>query len=196
MKKIPMMPRPKAWEGWCKGIRLGQVCCNSAHMPILLPLYIEDLLVQTTEVIPDHFGSNQTIITSNFPEDMEKCLNNEIRSMHRNMYLPSVQDDDHMMGMLSWEIVYNELISINYNKLERYFKKAYNLQVYFQADNVQFTYGKVYTIMWEIRKIILRVFKEYKPKNYKPRRREIVKTVTVSKPINVHWGKNGEPLPF
>jgi hypothetical protein len=183
-KRSPLGP------GYTKGIKLGGKCCNEAHFRMVLPLYIEDIL-QDKEIVSEMpwGGGNSITLTKKLPEALEDDITLMCKDMSNTYYINYAHDAEHVLKMFEMDVYEGRVYSENILKRERYAKRCYNLDIYWQADGVSLSYPQVMGMMSLLRRQISANFKMYKPKNYKPGRREIVNVMKMHTP----WNDN---LPF
>lgn len=187
MRKFNLIEKPKIGPGYRKGIKMGEAKCNNASFSILLPLYIEDILVDKTVAAP--FGGNSTI--KQLPSFIEDDINDIIKSFCYNQYSRSPEHHKQILDMFTMDVYGTTIHTESLVKKEIYAKKAYSLTMYWVSDgNISMSFGSLYYELMKIRSKIGTILKNYKPKNYRPRKRTII---SVNKIIPL-W-KCGE-LPF
>lgn len=178
-EKQQYMPRPKCWTGWNKGIKFGKACCNDSYFGLVLPMYMDDLIIKQAIVGQDPFGGTSTHTVYSLPEELEDTIIQMITDLpkYTDLLLLDRADEDRaadLVGMFSMDVDIGQIKSFSRKtKIERY-NECFKLNIYWASDGVAWSFGKVNTLMWNLRKMISKHIQSYKPVNYKRGKREVI----------------------
>jgi hypothetical protein len=175
-EKQEYMIRPKIWTGYRKGIKFGEACCNSSHFGIILPMYMDDIIVREEKLQMDGFGggNHSTYIVYTLPKDLENVIMQMMADIPKKHHLPALDNPDTLVGMFGMEVFVGEVKSFSRKtKIQRH-SECFRLNIYWEADGVAWSFGRVNTLMWNLRKMISKHIQSYKPVNYKRGKRKVL----------------------
>jgi hypothetical protein len=170
-------------EGFYNGIQLGESYCKAASFPIILPLYIENILVikkiksdwggtYDFEELPCYISEN--IYSYIFDAMYEFC--NKFRA--QTIFISR--------DCLKYTLHNNTICSDNLSKKERKYLKGYTLYMTFtDKQNLCMSHNEVFALMAKLRTGVYKILKSYKPKDYKPGKRKVLSTINLYPPLPI-----------